>query len=60
MLKTYYFNISGLPMFCQIWKRRAPTNDEDLSNKIFRKMDMKPISIKKHECLFANTVPISI
>ena len=45
---------------CQIWKRRAPENDEDPSNKIPKIMDMRPISAWKHEWIFPNMVPISI
>ena len=30
-------------------KRRAPKNDEDSRNKIFKIIDMRSISIKKHE-----------
>ena len=30
--------------FCQIWKRRAPTNDEDPSKKLFKILNMRPIS----------------
>ena len=51
---------SGLPKFCHFLKRRAPKRPEDLSNKIFKDMDMRPISIKKHEWIFANMIPISI
>ena len=43
-------------MFCQFGKRRAPQNDEDPSNIISKFMDMRPISIKKHEWIFANMV----
>ena len=46
--------------FCQFWKRRAPKNDEDPFNKIFKILNMGSISIKKHEWIFANMVPISI
>ena len=46
-------------IFCQFWKRRAQRNDEDPFNKIFKIMDMRPISIKKHEWNFANMVPRS-
>ena len=52
--------MSGLQLFCQFWKRQAPTNDEDPSNKIFKILNMGPISIKKHEWMLANMVPISI
>ena len=45
---------------CQIWKRRAPKHDEDPSKNFLEIMDMGPISIKKHEWIFANMVPISI
>ena len=40
--------------FCQFWKRWAPDNDEDPSDKISQITDMKPISIKKDEWLFGN------
>ena len=46
-------------MWDQIWKRRAPKNDEDRFNEISKIMDMGPISIKKHEWMFANMLPIS-
>ena len=29
---------------CQCWKRRAPENDEDPSNKVFKILNMAPIS----------------
>ena len=45
-------------IFCEFWKRQAPRNDEDPSNKISKIIDMKPISIKKHEWYFANMVPM--
>jgi hypothetical protein len=44
IFKTYYFYISG-PKNCQIWKRRAPKNDEDPSNQIPKIMDVRPISV---------------
>ena len=44
---------------CQFWKRRAPGNDEDPSEQIFKILDMRSISIKKHS-FFPNTVAISI
>ena len=47
---------SGLQTECEFWKRWAPKNDEDPSNKISKIMDMRPISIKKHEWKFANMV----
>ena len=49
--KTYYFCKSqnfGTPQFWQFSKRRAPTNDEDLSNKFSDILDMRSISIKDH------------
>ena len=55
-----YFYIYGLPKLCQLGKRRAPTNSEESFNEISKIMDMRPMSIKKHECIFANIVPISI
>ena len=64
----FYFYISGLPTFllyfyilenvCQFRKRRAPNNDADPFDKISQIMDMRPISIKKHEWMFANRVHI--
>ena len=50
------FCISGLQKCCQFWKRRAPRNDEDPSNKISKMMDMRPTSIKTHEWIFVNIV----
>ena len=47
-------------IFCQVWKRQALTNDEDPFHEIFKTMDMRPISIKKHEWNFANIVQVSI
>ena len=35
------------PLFYRFWKRPAPTNDDDLSNKILRILDMGAISIKR-------------
>ena len=46
-------------MLCQFWKRWAPNNDEDPSNRISKIMDMASISIKKHERIFADMVSIS-
>ena len=46
--------------FCQFWERRALKNDEDPCNKISEIMDMRSISIKKHEWIFVDMVPISI
>ena len=40
-------------------KRHAPNNYEESCNKILKSLDMRPISIKKHESNFANMVPIS-
>ena len=37
------------PQVCQVWKRRAPKNDEGPSNNILKVLDMGSISIKKHE-----------
>ena len=45
---------------CQFWKRRAPRIPEDPFNRIFKILNMRSISIKKHEWTFANMVPISI
>ena len=38
----------------------APKDDEDSVDKIFKIMDMKPISTKKHEWFFIDMVSISI
>ena len=54
----HFFNIYGLPECCQFWKRRAPKNPEESFNEILKIMDMRAISIKKHEWIFANIVPI--
>ena len=43
-------------MFCQFWIRRAPKNDEDPFNIVSKIMDMRPVSIKKHEWNFADMV----
>ena len=40
-------------------KIQAPTNDEGTSNKILKILEMRPISIKKHEWTFVKMVPIS-
>ena len=58
-LSKYYFRIYVFH-FCQFWKRRAPTNDEDPSNEIFKILNMEPIFIKNHEWMFANMAPISL
>ena len=47
-------------ILCQFWKGRAPKNDEDPFNKILKIFNMGPISLEKHEWMFANMVPISI
>ena len=47
-------------MFCQFWRRRAPTNAEDPSNTISQIMQTGPIFIKTHGWNFANMEPISI
>ena len=54
-----YVYISGLPTFCQVWKRRAPDNPEKSSNEIFKIRDMGPIAIKKPAWIFTNMLPIS-
>ena len=41
---------------CQFWKRRAPKNDGDPFNETSKNMDMRSISIKEHERMFANMV----
>ena len=40
-------------------KRRGSTNPQESSNEILKILDMKPISIKKHECMFAIMVAVS-
>ena len=59
-LKLIMFTYLDFENNCQGWKRRAPINDEDPSNKISKIMDMGPISTRKHEWNFINMVPISI
>ena len=44
---------------CQFWKRRAPKNDEDPSNKIFKILNMGPISTWKHEMILWESLRIS-
>ena len=39
-------NILGVQKSCQIWKTRAPKNDEDPSEPFFKIIDMGPISTK--------------
>ena len=58
LLKILFKYISTIKLSnkCQLWKRRAPKNDEDPSNQIFKIMDMGPISIKKNEWIFPNMV----
>ena len=51
---------SVLPKCCQYLKRWASKNGEDPSNNISKAMDTGPISIKKHEWMFANMVSIPI
>ena len=46
-------------IFCRFWRQWAPTNPEESFNEISKIMDMRPISMKKHEWIFANMVPIS-
>ena len=63
VIKIHSFFISqhsGLPKFCQFGKRQAPKNPEESSNEILKILGMRPISIKKHEWIFANILPISI
>ena len=48
--KDYFWNINiSKTHFCQVSKRRAPTNDEGPLNKILKILDMGSISINKHE-----------
>ena len=61
-LKQYYFsylNILDFPTNCQFGKRRAPKHPEESYNEMLRIMNLRSISIKKHEWFFANMVPIS-
>ena len=46
--------MSKLQCCCQFWKRQASNNDEGPLNKISKIMEMRPISIQKHEWIFAN------
>ena len=55
-----YCYVSGLPTICRFLKRRAPRNPEESFDEISKIMEMRPISIKKHEGIFANIGPISI
>ena len=43
-----------------ILEKTGTEHNEETSNEMVRILDMKPISIKKHEWTFANMVPISI
>ena len=43
---------------CQIWKRRAPTNDEDPSKNFLKILDMYFISIKKMRWKFGDMYQI--
>ena len=52
--KKYFINIEILEiqnfrMLDQIWKRRAPENDEDPRKQIWEILNMRSISIKKHK-----------
>ena len=49
----------GNPKLSKVWKRWAPTNDEDPSNKILEILGVGPISTRKHECNFGSMGPIS-
>ena len=54
VFETSYFYESqhleiGKAHFCQFGKRRAPKNDENPLNKIPGILDMKSISIEKHD-----------
>ena len=41
-LRNKHFENLGNELLEHIWKRRAPTNDEDPSNKILESLDMGP------------------
>lgn len=43
----------------EIVKKTGTDKDEESSNKILKRLDMKSISLKKHEWNLANMVPIS-
>ena len=43
------FTIIMFPIVWQFWGRRAPTKDDDASNKLLKILDMGSISIKEHE-----------
>ena len=45
----YKSQLLGNPNFCQLSKRWAPTNPDDLSNKTLKILDMRSISINKHD-----------
>ena len=47
-------------MFCQFWRRRAPTNPDDPSRKILKFLDMRSISIQSMEWNSANMDKISV
>ena len=46
--------------FCHFVKGWAPKHPEYPSNEIQKISDMRPISVKEHEWLFANIIPIFI
>ena len=58
--KMCHVNRSGLPKKCRFWQKRTPKNDETPSTKISQIMDIRPISIKKHEWNFPKMVQVSI
>ena len=43
------WKLTFLKILDHIWKRRAPGNDANSLNKIWRIMDMRSISTTKHE-----------
>ena len=47
--QMYSFLKFWKPYDYRFGKRRAPENDEDTRNKFYKIMDMRSISIKKHE-----------
>ena len=51
--------LTDLDFNCLSIFEKTTENVEDPSNSISKTMDMRPISIKKHEWMFAKMVPIS-
>ena len=60
LLETYFPYLRlGNQKKWHLLKRRAPENPEDPFNKMSQIMDMRAISIIKHELFVANMVPRS-